>query len=37
MGALLNEESESYKAAIDFTVHPLEPDTVIAISDCKSQ
>ena len=37
MGALLNEDSASYEAAIDFTVHPLESDTPIAISDCESQ
>ena len=35
--ALLTEEPESYEAAIDFTVHPLESDTPIAISDCESQ
>ena len=37
MDALLTEEPESYEVAIDFTVHPLESDTPIAISDCESQ
>ena len=37
MDALLNEEPASYEAVIDFTIHLLESDTPIAISDCKSQ
>ena len=33
MDALLNEEPGSHEAAVDFTVHPLESDTPMTITN----